>query len=325
MEDNLDISFDVLLELYFTMKKIRMAEEQIAMHYHEDRMHTPVHLYIGQEAIAAGVCANLMANDRLFSNHRNHGHYLAKGGNLKAMIAELHNKETGCSKGRGGSMHLVDNEVGFSITSSIVAGGVPIGTGDALAITILGEDRVSAVFMGDAATEEGVVYESLCFAVLKNLPVVYFCENNQYSVGTPLSKREGNPKLSSKFAGILPTYTVDGNDVLEVYTIAKHAIDCARNREGPSFIEFNTFRLRDHHDIRTGVEAGYQSQQEWDYWKEKCPIENYETYLLEREVIDTSQIREMENLYQKELMEAFKYAEESNLPNPETLYKGVLA
>ena len=125
-----------------------MTEEKIASHYREDNMHTPVHLYIGQEAIAAGVCANLSKDDKLFSNHRNHGHYLAKGGNLEAMIAELHNKETGCSKGHGGSMHLVDNNVGFPITSSIVAGGVPVGTGDALAASILGEDRVTVVFMG---------------------------------------------------------------------------------------------------------------------------------------------------------------------------------
>ncbi|MDD4565845.1 MAG: thiamine pyrophosphate-dependent dehydrogenase E1 component subunit alpha [Eubacteriales bacterium] len=323
MKNSYNLSAEALLELYKTMKRIRMTEEKIAAHYREDNMHTPVHLYIGQEAIAAGVCANLSKDDKLFSNHRNHGHYLAKGGNLKAMIAELHNKETGCSKGYGGSMHLVDNNVGFPITSSIVAGGVPIGTGDALAASTLGEGRVTVVFMGDAATEEGVVYESLCFAVLKNLPVVYICENNLYSVGTHLLKREKEQRVSKKFEGILPVYTVDGNDVLAVYESSRKAIEHARYGRGPSFIEYVTYRLRDHHDTKTGVEAGYQSQEEWDSWKEKCPIAAFERILSKENLIDTDIISGIEETNKNELNDAFRFAEESRLPDVGNLYNGL--
>ncbi|MBT9149578.1 MAG: Acetoin:2,6-dichlorophenolindophenol oxidoreductase subunit alpha [Dehalococcoidia bacterium] len=150
-------------------------------------MKTPVHLYIGQEAIAAGVCANLSVDDYVFSNHRGHGHYIAKGGNIKAMIAELHNRETGCSRGRGGSMHLVDTSVGLLGSSSIVGGSIPIATGAALGSVLQKNNRVSVAFFGDAATEEGVLYESINFAMLKKLPVVYVCENNFYSVFSHLS------------------------------------------------------------------------------------------------------------------------------------------
>ena len=318
-----DLSSDELLSLYKTMKKIRMTEEKIATHYREDKMHTPVHLYIGQEAIAAGICHNMRKEDKLFSNHRNHGHYLAKGGNLKAMIAELHNKKNGCSKGHGGSMHLVDNEVGFPITSSIVAGGVPIGTGDALSASILCEKRVSVVFMGDAASEEGVVYESLCFAVMRNLPVVFICENNQFSVGTHLTKREKEQRVSKKFEGILPSVTEDGNDVLVVYETSKKAIEAARAGEGPSFIEFQTYRLKDHHDVRTGVDAGYQSQEEWDRWYQRCPIKTFEQYLLSSNIIDDQQITDIEKKYTEELEDAFCYAAECGLPDPGDLYNGL--
>lgn len=324
MINSCNLSVDTLLELYTTMKKIRLAEEKIAAHYREDNMHTPVHLYIGQEAIAAGVCLNLTKGDKVFSNHRNHGHYIAKGGNLNSMIAELHNKETGCSRGHGGSMHLVDNKAGFPITSSIVAGGVPIGTGDALATSILGENRVSVVFMGDAATEEGVVYESLCFAVLMNLPVIYICENNQYSVGTHLSKREKEQQVSKKFEGILPIETIDGNDVLAVYEASRRAIDNARSGGGPTFIEFITYRLKDHHDVRTGVEAGYQSQEEWDHWSARCPILSFEQYLFEKEMISEEIIKEIETSYINKLEQAFCYAQESKLPDIGNLYNGLL-
>ena len=305
------------------MKRIRMTEERIAMHYKEDNMRTPIHLYIGQEAIAAGVCACLEKEDRVFSNHRSHGHYLAKGGNLKRMIAELHNKETGCSKGRGGSMHLVDLEVGFPITSSIVAGSVPIGTGDALASKIMNEGRVSLIFMGDAATEEGVVYESIAFAAFKKLPVVFICENNLYSVGTHLLKREGSQKVAKKFSGILPVHTVDGNDVLSVNEISCAMIDRARRGEGPSFIEFETYRLRDHHDIKTGVEAGYQSQEEWQKWKDKCPIKKLEKAMFDSGSIDEETICDIEKGIENELDEAFAFACASELPNPNTLYEGL--
>lgn len=308
------------LSLYTMMKRIRMTETMIENHYGEDQMHTPIHLYIGQEAVAAGVCFNLDKEDVVFSNHRNHGHYIAKGGNLKAMIAELFNKETGCAGGFGGSMHLIDQAVGFPLTSAIVAGGIPLATGHALAASMRKEKTVTVAFLGDAATEEGVVYESICFAVLKNLPIVYVCENNYYSVGTPLEKREREGFLSAKFTGMLPVVSVDGNDVLEVQRISNTLIEQARCGGGPSFLECKTYRLRDHHNVKTGVEAGYQSQNEWDMWAKRCPLKHLEQVLLEQQIMRKSDIKKMEEEMQRELDEAFDFAQTSKLPAKEILY-----
>ena len=322
---NYDIQNEIMLNLYNTMLKIRMVEEEIAARYREDNMRTPIHLYIGQEAIAAGVCQNLKDTDKIFSNHRNHGHYIAKGGDLKAMIAELHNKETGCSRGRGGSMHLVDNTKGILITSSIVAGGVPIATGSALTSTLTKDNNVSVAFFGDAASEEGVVYESLCFAVLKNLPIVYICENNLYSVGTAINEREKEASLYRKFSGLLPSIQIDGNNVFEVYEKAKSAINVARNGNGPTFIECLTYRWKDHHDTRTGTEenSGYRTKKEWESWVERCPINHCHDYLMDYGVLQKKDENDYKLLIRKQIEEAFYYAINSDLPNPNSLYDGL--
>lgn len=317
------IDKNIYLDLYFMMKKIRMTEEKIAENYHEDNMHTPVHLYIGQEAIAAGVCSNLKPTDKVFSNHRNHGHYLAKGGDLYAMIAELHNKETGCSRGRGGSMHLTDNSVGFPITSAIVAGGVPIATGSALASTIRKSNDVSVVFFGDAASEEGVVFESMCFAALKKLPIIYICENNMFSVCTPLEKREVSKSVCKKFESVLNVKYVDGNDVESIYLSAKEAIDNARVGGGPLVIECLTYRMRDHHDTRTGVDAGYQTQDEWQFWSRRCPIEKARKNLYEEGVLDEYKEKEFEKMFMLVLDDAFRKAIADPLPKPDDIYYGL--
>ena len=221
-----DIPKETLRELYRMMLKIQKVELKIAELYHEDEMKTPVHLCLGQEAIATGVCANLTLADYVLSNHRGHGHYIAKGGDIKAMIAELYHRQTGCSKGRGGSMHLVDTSIGVPGTSSIVGGCIPIATGAALGSGLKKDGRVSIAFFGDAAVEEGVIYESINFAMLKKLPVVYICENNFYSVFSHLSKRQAKDDIYHRFEGLsIPGYRVDGNNVIEVYRIAKKTID----------------------------------------------------------------------------------------------------
>jgi len=164
------------------MLRIRLIELEIEKQYHLDQMKTPIHLVIGQEATSVGACAALTNEDHLYSTHRTHGNYLAKGGNLRAMMAEMYCRKSGCVASRGGSMHLIDKSVGMMSTSAIVGGIIPIATGAALAAQLKGEKRATVVFFGDAATEEGVTYESLNFAALKNLPIIYFCENNFYSV-----------------------------------------------------------------------------------------------------------------------------------------------
>jgi len=311
-----DIPKEVLRGLYRMMLKIRKVELKINELYHEDEMRTPVHLCIGQEAVAAGVCAHLNTDDYVFSNHRGHGHYIAKGGDIKAMIAELYNRETGCSKGRGGSMHLVDTSVGLLGTSSIVGGCAPIATGAALGSVLQKKKHVSVAFFGDAAVEEGALYESINFAMLKKLPVVYVCENNLYSVFSHLSKRQSRDDIYRRFKGLsIPGYQVDGNNVIEVYHIARKAIDNARDGGGPSFIECRTYRLKDHHGTGSGVEVGYRTQQEVDQWAARCPIRNFESFLIEQNIITASEIEGFATAINREIEEAFEFAQASPLPD----------
>ncbi len=311
-----DIPREVLQKLYIMMLKIQKVEMKIDELYHEDEMKTPVHLCLGQEAVAAGVCIHLGTGDYVFSNHRGHGHYIAKGGDVKAMVAELYNRVTGCSKGRGGSMHLVDTSVGVLGTSSIVGGCIPLATGAALGSLLKKDNRVSVAFFGDAAVEEGVSYESINFAMLKKLPVVYVCENNFYSVFSHLSKRQAKDDIYRRFEGLsIPGYRVDGNNVIEVYRIARKAIDNARRGDGPSFIECRTYRLRDHHGTGSGVEVGYRTQEEVDEWAARCPVRNFESFLLERRIMTPREIEESAMVINREVEEAFDFAQASPLPD----------
>src|SRR3989338_9607744 len=184
------MSSKILLSLYRKLLLIRQTEEKIAEKYQEREMRCPVHLSIGQEAVAVGVCDNLKKEDIVYSNHRCHAHYLAKGGNLNRMIAEIYGKETGCAKGRGGSMHLIDLAAGFGGATPIVGNSVPIAVGAAFSNKLKGDKNIAVVFLGDGSTEEGVFHESLNFAILKKLPVLFVCENNLFSVYTNLSERQ---------------------------------------------------------------------------------------------------------------------------------------
>lgn len=312
----------ILIELYTSMLEIRKVELKIAEHYPENEMRTPIHLCIGQEAVASGVCANLHTADYVLSNHRGHGHYLAKKGNLPAMIAELYNKETGCSRGRGGSMHLVDTAVGLLGSSSIVAGGIPIATGAALAVVMKNDGRVAVAFFGDGAAEEGVLYESINFAVLKKLPVIYVCENNLYSVCSPLHRRQPGPDIYKRVEGFgIPACSVDGNDVIEVYRVAGQAINAARQGQGPYFIECKTYRLTDHHDRKTGVEVGYRTQEEWDAWAAKCPVKKLEGFLREQKILADQEFENIERELDEKIAAAFEFARTTQLPERNDVYK----
>lgn len=311
-----DLSKEKLIELYTIMLRIRMAELKIEELYSQDEMKTPVHLCIGQEAVSAGVCANLDRDDCVFSNHRGHGHYIAKGGDLKAMIAELYCKKTGCSKGRGGSMHLVDLSAGFYGTSSIVGGAIPIATGAALSSNLQRNNRVSVVFFGDAALEQGAFYESANFAALKKLPVIFVCENNFYSVCTPLSKRQPNDNLYYRAEGFsIPGYKVNGNNVIEVYRVAKKAIDNARKGNGPSLLECKTYRWRGHAGAGSDVKLGYRTQEELDKWMNRCPLKSYEHLLKKRKILTDKKEDLIERAIKKEIEEAFEFAKNSPLPD----------
>lgn len=311
-----------LLELYTTMLKIRLVELKIEELYPKDEMKTPVHLCIGQEATAAGVCACLNKEDYVFSNHRGHGHYIAKGGDLKAMIAELYCKETGCSRGRGGSMHLVDTSVGLMGTTSIVGGGIPIATGAALGIAMQGSGRVSVAFFGDGAVDEGVLYESVNFAVLKKLPVVFVCENNFYSICSHQSKRHPRDNIFRRFEGTpMPGYRVDGTDVLAVYRIADKVIADVRSGKGPALVECIAYRWRGHVGPGPDVKLGYRTQEELDHWVERCPSKNFERFLLESGVLSERERDEITARVQEEIEEAFRFGQTSPLPNGNEITK----
>lgn len=313
---------DRLKELYGTMLRIRMVELKIEELYPEDEMKTPVHLYIGQEAVAAGVCANLNKGDYVFSNHRGHGHYIAKGGDLRSMIAELYCKEGGCSKGRGGSMHLVDTSVGFMGSSSIVAGSIPIATGAALSSVLQKDKRVSVAFFGDAASEEGVLFESMNFAALKNLPVVYICENNFYSVCSHQSAREANCDISMRPKAFdIPSYRADGSDVVEVYLKSKKAIEDARSGKGPSFLECRAYRWRGHAGPGDAQKEAYRKPDEWGEWMKKDPVERFEKALVKKGVIDPKEIKGIRGKIDDDISDAFEFAKRSSLPDKEELTK----
>jgi pyruvate dehydrogenase E1 component alpha subunit len=318
---------EFLLRLYRSMLRIRIVEEEIEKRYHEDQMKTPIHLVIGQEATSVGCCAALRDADLLYSSHRTHGNYLAKGGDLNAMLSEMFCRANGCAGSRGGSMHLIDKKVGMAGTSAIVGGAIPIATGAALAAKMQGADRVNVVFMGEAAAEEGVTSESLNFAALKQLPMIYFCENNFYSVQSPLFTRQHPNRAISKWAATygLHSVVVDGTNVLAVYEVAKEAVKRAREGGGPTFIEAPVYRFRAHGGAGDDSKTGYRDVAEREAWEPFCPIKTYHEFLKRAGVIDEKARKQMEREILDEMLAALDHA--ANSPNPveADLYRNVYA
>jgi len=304
-----------------------MVEESIADLYPEQEMRCPVHLCAGQEAIAVGVCANLKTDDYIMSNHRSHGHYLAKGGDLKAMMAEIYGKATGCCKGKGGSMHLIDLSVNYLGSTPIVGGVIPVATGVAFGIQMRGEDRLAVVFLGDAAAEEGVFSESLNYAALKQLSILYVCENNLYSVYSPLSVRQSDERENLAIAKAYGIYAEKGygNDVAEVDRIAGKAIEHIRKTGKPAFIEFETYRFREHCGPNYDNTLGYRTEEEYEEWRQKCPLDNYEKKLLEESILNNELIDQYKNEIEQEMKEAVSFAKQSPFPNKQEIYTDLYA
>lgn len=317
---------DTLYSLLYSMLRIRIVQEKIAELYPEQEMRCPVHLCIGQEAVAAGVCANLSRNDYVLSNHRSHGHYLAKGGDLKTMMAEIYGKATGCSGGKGGSMHLIDLSAGFLGATPIVGSTIPIAVGVAFGSVMKNKDSVAAVFFGDAASEEGVFHESLNFASLKNLPVIFICENNLYAVNTPLSPRQPQREIFSLAKGhVVDAFQVDGNDAIEIYEAAKDAVSKARNGNGPTLLECKTYRWREHCGPNYDDELGYRTLDEINQWKNRDPIEKLKKYMMSNGIKPDEQISVMSQKIEGEMEEAVTFARESPFPRQEQLPEHVYA
>ena len=303
-------------QLLFQMKRIRFVEEEIARRYPEGAMRCPTHLSVGQEAVAAAAGLALKHKDMAVSGHRAHAHYLGKGGDLKAMLAEIYGKATGCSRGRGGSMHLIDESVGFMGSTAIVGGTVPVGVGLAYGMKVKKSDQVSCVFHGDAVVETGAFFESVNFAVLKKLPVLFVCENNLYSVYSPLSVRQPEGRsIAAMVSGLgMPAYSGDGNDVAAVYAKVCESVAEIRAGGGPRFVEFSTYRWLEHCGPSYDNHIGYRSESEFLEWKSKEPIARFERVMLDNSTITVAELQLMNDSITLEVEEAFDYAEASPMP-----------
>jgi TPP-dependent pyruvate/acetoin dehydrogenase alpha subunit len=296
MPSNLSIAPDVsaervrfLLDCWRTMYRIRRAEELIGELVERGEARCPCHLYIGQEAVATGVCASLACEDTVWGGHRSHGHYLAKGGSSEQLFAEILGKATGCSGGRGGSMHLLAADTGIWGTVPIVAGTVPLAAGAALASKMRGESYVAAAFFGDGALEEGHVHETLNLAALYQLPLIFVCENNLYASHMHWSERRRADNLDQ--AGVfhsVPSTRVDGNDVEAVYSAARQAVARARSGMGPAFLECRTFRWRGHVGASTDTDAGIRRHGELQEWLPRDPLARAEERLAQLGLGDLS-------------------------------------
>ena len=323
MDNFIKENLAIAIELSHRMKRIRLVEETIAKRYSEWKMRCPTHLCTGQEAIATAVGMVLEKDDFVVSGHRSHGHYLGKGGSLKKMIAEIYGKVTGCSAGKGGSMHLIDEEAGFMGSTSIVGGTIPVGVGLGLSIRLRGTNQISCIFFGDGATEEGVFYESVNLAALKELPVLFVCENNFYSVYSPLRFRQPANRNICRLVDSMGVHSEhgDGNNVIEVYKKVSEAVKAIRNGQGPFFLEFTTYRWREHCGPNYDNDIGYRTEAEFLSWKEKDPIVLMETQLMKNGIISQAEIEEVEMVIQQEIRDAFEFAEQSAFPAPEDAFK----
>lgn len=305
-----------LLTLYREMLRIRIIQETIERHYHENEMKSPIHLVIGQEATSVGVCAALRKSDEIYSSHRTQGNYLAKGGSLQKMLSELFCRANGCVGSRGGSMHLLDKSVGMAGSSAIVGGVIPIATGAALSAQMLKEDRVTVAFLGDAATEEGAVWESFNFAALKKLPVIYVCENNFYSVCSSLEVRQPRVDIYKKAEAFgLKGAQIDGTKVLNVYEATREAVEHVKKGLGPVFIESIAYRFRGHGGAGDDSASGYRDTEEVRHWHEYCPVKLFSDYLRRDNLLDEVGHTTMKTEIESEVLEAFEFAKAS--PNPE--------
>jgi TPP-dependent pyruvate/acetoin dehydrogenase alpha subunit len=305
-------------QLYRSLYRIRRLEEAVAHAYPGDRIKSPVHLSIGQEAVSVGVCAALEPHDVVFGTYRGHALYLAKGGDMRQMVAELFGKVTGCTKGKGGSMHLVAAERGVMGTSAVVGTTIANAVGYAYALRCRRSDAVVASFFGDGATEEGVFAESLNFAALKRLPVLFVCENNQYAIHTHQGRRQATPEIYRRArAHGLPAERLDGSDVLGLAGRARDVVAQLRGGAGPWFFEVMTYRWKEHVGPHEDYHLGYRSEDEAEPWVAADPVRHL------AEAIDPAARSRIEQEVEEEVAEAFAFAEVSPFPQPAELFSDV--
>ncbi|MFI1205293.1 thiamine pyrophosphate-dependent dehydrogenase E1 component subunit alpha [Streptomyces sp. NPDC020883] len=307
------------------MVRIRCVEEELGDLYRDEQeMRTPVHFSIGQEATAVGVCAAMLRKDVVYGGHRCHAQYLAKGGDLTAMVAELYGKQSGCAAGRGGSVHLTDKAAGFGASSAILGEMISVAVGAAWSFALRGEPRVAATFFGDGASEEGVFHESLNFAALHRLPVVFVCENNQYSLSSPIDARQPvGTSISGRAQGYgMSTQRVDGNDVFAVFEAARKAVRQCRQGKGPYFLELDTYRWREHVGPHWDYDISGRSKTEVESWVARCPIRRATETLSVADPDITAELAGWETEFRAELHEAVAAARSSPFPAVADLLTG---
>ena len=304
--------------LYHALFRIRRVEEEVARVYPTDRIKSPIHLSIGQEAVSVGVCAALQPQDVVFGTYRGHALYLAKGGDLRAMIAELFGKATGCARGKGGSMHLIAPEAGMMGASAVVGTTIPNAVGYAYALKLRRQDSIVVSFFGDGATEEGVFSESLNFAVLKNLPILFVCENNQYAIHTHQRLRQGNPDICVRARPFgLPAECIETGDVMTIHERSRQMTARIRSGAGPCFLEVMTCRWTEHVGPGEDFHLGYRTQEEAKPWRENDQVRRLANLLAPAER------QRIEEEVAAEIAAAFAFAEESAYPDESELLEHV--
>lgn len=311
-----------LVNMLKLMYKIRYFEEKVKRVYEEKRIAGEflgaLHSYIGEEAIAVGACANLKKDDYIISTHRGHGHCIAKGGDIKRILAEIMGRETGYSRGRGGSMHLFDKEIGLLGGNGIVGAGLPIALGAAFSQKYRDSDQVTLCFFGDGASTQGTFHESLNIAALWKLPLIFVCENNLYALTTPVSKNVSIPNIGDRACAYgIPGKVVNGQDVLKVYEVVYEAVKRARGDQGPSLIECKTYRYNPH----CMVIRETRPEEEIKRWEEKDPIILFEKKLFEEKLIGSNDLKKIKLEIEKEVEKAETFAEESPYPDVESFKK----
>jgi TPP-dependent pyruvate/acetoin dehydrogenase alpha subunit len=309
-----------LINLYKKSLLIRIVEETIAEKYSEQEMRCPVHLSIGQEASATGVCLSLKNKDVMFSSHRSHAHYIAKNCNLKEMICELYGKANGCIGGRGGSMHLQDKKKNFFASIPIVSSALGPAVGVALNLKRKKSKNICVVYIGDGSIEEGIFHEAMNFISLNKLPLLIICENNLYSVYTNIKERQ----IDDNFVRFGKAFKInslrtDGNDAYKIFQISKKIVNNMRNNQLPFFLQLDTYRWREHCGPNYDNNIGYRSENEFNQWKKKCPLKKLENLLIKKKIYDSKDLLKIKNKLKIYVDKIFIFAKKSPLPNPNTI------
>ena len=312
-----------LIGLLRDMRLLRVSDERVGERARRGEIPGLLHLGVGEEAVAVGACAALRPEDKITSTHRAHGHFLAKGGSPKALMAELYGKEAGCCRGKGGSMHLVDMNIGFLGANGVVGAGLPLAVGAAMGARIKGEDWVVVCFFGDGANNEGAFHESLNLAAVWNLPVVFLCENNQYGISQSISSQQKVANVADRAVSYgLPSQIIDGNDVLAVFAAISEASDAARQGKGPTLVECMTYRVSGHYE---GDAGEYRDPDEVAAWLQNDPIQRFQDLLLERGVLSPAKLERLFRDVDATVDEAVAFAAGARYPAPDKAEKHVFA